>query len=661
MNRQGAPSGAAGLRASVRLGLLALTCIAMATNLSGCSDDTDEKKDAGSGEIDGGPSDGGDATIVDGVTADAQTALDGQVGDTLVGVDTGGSKQVLTVRSLKYSEDLHGVWGSAADDVWWVGSGGRLLHDNGQVLAPRDSGTTRDLHAVWGLHANDVWFAGDGVLLQWDGIKLWDRTPDDHKETIFRGAHAPSDGSTMFFAGSGGTVLRYLPAKDKLMQEQTGSGLEIHDIWAEGPGLVWAVGGSGQALKLSGGSWSSTSMPGAGNRILTAIDGHKSRMYAVGDEGYVAATDVDLKSWNKEESNDPPPERDLRGVWAVSEKEAWAIGVKGALLHKTGKNWGRTDIDGAYMKTRSFNDVWGISGSEPVGWAVGDGGAGLHFIDGKWNDYKAETTGHLMSVAALDDGRVAICGASGLLLVAKDAKSPFVDLGAPVTAADLLDVADDGQGGLLAVGKGGVVVAVAADGAMSATVPDASGGKDLTGVALVGGKALVVGAGGLAMVLDGDTWTAEITGVQYNWRAVASAGGQAWAVGDNGQIRMRAKDGKWSEEKSGTLVPLNRLIAWGDGEAVAVGDNGVVLTRGGGKWNKNAFQQAALFLYGITRTGDGTIVAVGWGGTLVVGKGETFKKVESGLFNILRDVAWTTAGTVAVGYKGGIYQVAEKL
>ncbi len=45
----------------------------------------------------------------------------------------------------------------------------------------------------------------------------------------------------------------------------------------------------------------------------------------------------------------------------------------------------------------------------------------------------------------------------------------------------------------------------------------------------------------------------------------------------------------------------------------------------------------------------------------MVGKGETFKKVESGLFNILRDVAWTTAGTVAVGYKGGIYQVAEKL
>ena len=265
-----------------------------------------------------------------------------------------------------------------------------------------------------------------------------------------------------------------------------------------------------------------------------------------------------------------------------------------------------------------------------------------------------------MSVAALSDGRLAMCGSSGLLMVAKDAKSPFVDLGAPVTATDLLDVADDGKGGLLAVGKGGVVVAVGADGAMTATVPGASGGKDLTGIVLVDGKALAVGKGGLAMILKGGSWSAEVTGVQYNWRAVASTDGQAWVVGDNGQIRMRAKDGKWSEEKSGTLVPLNRVIAWGKGEAVAVGDNGLVLLRAGGKW-KSVFQEAALFLYGLTRKGDGTIVAVGWGGTLVVGQGEAFKKVESGLFNVLRDVAWTAAGTVAVGYKGGLYQVAEKL
>ena len=657
MKRHGAAMGAAGLRASTRLGLLAL----LIAGLAMACGNGDEDEDSGNGGTD---SDGADVSDgsggADGSASDGGALADGQVIDVAKGVDTGSSKQVLTVRSLKFEDDLHGVWGSSADDVWWVGKGGRILHDNGMVLAPRHSGTDKDLYAVWGLDANNVWFVGDGVLLQWDGKKLWDRTPDDHKDTLFRAAHGPKDGSTLFVAGSGGTVLRYLPAKDTLMQEATGSGIEIHGIWAEGAGIVWAVGASGQALKLSGGSWSTTTMLGAGNRILNGIDGFKGRMYAVGDEGYVAATDPDLKSWNKEETNDPPPERDLRGVWAVSDKEAWAIGVKGALMHKTGKNWNRTDIDGAYMKTRSFNHVWGVGGSDGPAWAVGDGGAGLLFSEGQWLDYKAETTAHLMSIAALDDGRLVACGNSGLLLVAADAKSEFVDLGAPVTATDLLDVASDGKGGLIAVGKGGVVIAVTADGAMSASVPAASGGKNLTGVALVGGKPLAVGMGGLAMILDGGAWQAETTGVQWNWRAIGSAGGEAWVVGDNGQIRMRDASGKWSEDKSGTLLPLNRVVAWGKGEAAAVGDNGLLLIRSGGKW-KSAFQEAALFLYGVTRRDDGTVIAVGWGGTLVVGQGETFKKVESGLFNVLRDIAWTPAGTVAVGYKGGVYQVAEKL
>ncbi len=400
-------------------------------------------------------------------------------------------------------------------------------------------------------------------------------------------------------------------------------------------------------------------MPKAGNRKLNGIDGFKSRMYAVGEGGYVAATDPDDKTWQKEESNDPPPERDLRGVWAVSAKEAWAIGVKGALMHKTGKSWGRTDIDGAYMKTRTFNDIWGLSKQGP-GWAVGDGGAGLLFKEGKWLDYKAETTAHLTAVVALKDGRIAACGKSGLLLIAKDADSPFVDVGAPVTATDLNDVADDGKGGVIAVGKGGLVVHIDSEGAVTTSVPKASAGKELTGVTLVEGVPLAVGLQGVVMRKDGDDWQAEVTGAQWNWRSVASTSGKAWAVGDNGQIRMRDASGKWSEEKSGTFTPLRRVIAWGDAEAAAVGDNGVVLLRSKGAW-KSVFEFGGLFLYGVTRRADGTIIAVGFGGNLIVGKDGTFKKVETGLYNILSDIASTKDGTVAVGFKGGVYQVAENL
>ena len=197
-------------------------------------------------------------------------------------------------------------------------------------------------------------------------------------------------------------------------------------------------------------------------------------------------------------------------------------------------------------------------------------------------------------------------------------------------------------------------------GAMSASVPAATGGKDLTGVAMVGGKALAVGVQGVVMALEGGTWKTENTGVQWNWRSVAGAGAQAWAVGDNGQIRARSAAGKWSEEKSGTLAPLRRVVAWSADEAVAVGDNGIVLARKGGAW-KSAYEEGSLFLYGVTRKADGTVIGVGFGGNLVVGKDGVFKKVESGLFNILTDIASTADGTVAVGFKGGVYQVAENL
>lgn len=640
-------------RWSAGWGLAALCALALA-----CSPDDGDKEDADSGAQDAGAQTDGDAAVAEVLGGDGAGQDAGDAG--AVGLDTGPKSEVLTARALKFGENMNGVWGSGPTDIWWVGDKGRILHDNGAVLAPRDSGTKANLHAVWGVAPDNVWFVGDGVTLQYNGVAIVDRTPEANKKTVFYAAHGSKDGQTLLFGGSGGAVLRYVPSKNTLMAEETGSQLEIHGMYAESAGIVWAMGTSGQALKLSGGSWSSTTMPKAGNRVVRDIDGVGSRMYAVGEEGYVAATDPIDKTWAAGVSNDPQS-RDLRGIWAVDDKEAWAVGVKGALIHFMGTKWNFTDIDGTYMKTRTFNAIWGKAGDPAVGYAVGEAGAGLRFEGGKWLDYKAETTAHLLSVAALDDGRVAAVGHSGLLLVAPSATEDFVSLGVAVTGADLHDVASDGVGGLWAVGKAGVVVRVAKDGTASVSVPPAAAGKDLQGVAaLGGGKAIAVGQGGTALIYDGSGWQAESTGVQWNWRSVATTGGKAWVVGEKGAIAMRDAAGKWTSETSGVLIDLNRVVAWGDGEAVAVGDNGLVLARGGGGWQA-AFEEAALFLYGVTRRDDGLVIAVGWGGTLVVGQGAKFKKIESGLFNVLRDVVATKAGTVAVGYKGGIYQVAGKL
>ena len=643
------------LLASVLLAAAAAMC-------SGCSDEPPSAGDAGGGNDAAADAGGGDVGAVGDVGTSGDGGTSGDAGATDTGGGNNGGK--LVARSLKFSDDLNAVWGSSQDDVWWAGDDGRVLHFNGKILVPRDSGTDKDLHGVWGRGPDDVWFAGDSVILWFDGSKFYDRTPKDLVKPMFRAVHAPADGSTLLIAGEEGLVYRVLD-DGTLHQEKTNSGAKVYGLYAVSAGIVWGVGAGGQALRLSGGTWSETTMPkssGIVHAITGAVLEGKTRLMAVGEGGYVAATEDG--TWKASLSSDPKS-RDLRAVWAVSGKEAWALGVDGALVHMVGANesakWNFQDIDGTYMKTATFNAVWGVSkdGKAVFAHAVGDDGAGLTYKDGKWLDMRAETTAHILSIAALADGRMVATGADGLLLVAKDGKSGFVDLGAAVTGATMHDAAGDGPaGGFWAVGDGGVIVHASKAGGTDVMVPSGAENRALRGIAdLGGGKALAVGDVGTALAWDGSKWVVESTGVQHNLRSVAAAGGKAWAVGELGTI-LRREGGKWAKESAGELTNLHRIIAWGDGEAAAVGDNGVVLVRGpDGKWKK-VFEKPALFLYGIDRAADGTLIAVGWKGTCVIGKGSKFEAIESGLPNVLRDVAAGKDGTVAVGHKGGVYQVS---
>jgi hypothetical protein len=632
--------------------------ITAAMFLGACSEPPTTGEDAGTGV----GADADDSGTIDDGGGDPDGAA-ANTGADATGDSGGGTTNKLEARSLRFKEDMHAVWGTSAEDVWWAGAKGRVLHFNGSILVPRDSGTDKDLHGVWGRSSSDVWFAGKGVILHYNNGKFFNRTPKNLTEPFFRTVHAPADGSTVVIAGNDGLVMRVLD-DGTLHKEATNSGVKVYGLFAVNAGVIWGMGSGGQALRLSGGTWSETTMP-SGNGIIAGITGAqlegKTRLMAVGELGYVAATESG--TWKSSLSSDPKS-RDLRGVWAVSGKEAWAVGVNGALVHMVGASesakWNVQDIDGTYMKTATFNAVWGISKDSEVTFAhaVGDDGAGLTYSKGKWLDFRAETTAHVLSVTALPDGRMIASGASGLLLSAKDGKSEFVDLGATVTGATIHDAASDGPaGGFWAVGDGGVVVHGAKSGGLDVMVPTGAAGKALRGVADLGaGKALVVGDVGTAMLWSGSSWTLEKTGVQHNLRSVAAAGGKAWAVGELGTV-LRREAGKWAKESAGELTNLHRVVAWGDGEAAAVGDNGVVLVRDkAGKWSK-VFEKPALFLYGIDRTSDGTLIAVGWKGTCVVGKAGKFTAIESGLPNVLRDVAASKDGVVAVGHKGGIYQL----
>jgi hypothetical protein len=74
------------------------------------------------------------------------------------------------------TNNLYGVWGADAYNVFAVGATGTILRWNGTAWAPLTSGTTLRLYAVSGSAANNVFAVGEiGTALRWNG-STWSPT-----------------------------------------------------------------------------------------------------------------------------------------------------------------------------------------------------------------------------------------------------------------------------------------------------------------------------------------------------------------------------------------------------------------------------------------------------------------------------------------------------
>lgn len=627
--------------------------------------------------------DAGSTVDVASDTTSADSGGDGISSGDVSSDSDAGPPSLLSARSLRFTEDMTAAWGSDREDVWWVGKGGRVLHWNGKTLTPRDIGTHKDLYGVWGRSASEVYVVGDGVILRWDGSSWHDETPDT--PSLLRSVHVPFDKSAVVACGDGGVILRRnepgVGLSGKWSAEDTGSKINLNGIWAQNASQIWAVGDQGRALKLSGGLWAETDMPGATSRVMRAISGSADgHLFACGDSGYLAVTD-DSNTWQHTLANDGDSPRDLHGIWGRSATDAWAIGSSGALLHLSGKKWQVVDIAGTYMKSASFLGLFGAddSNGEPFGYAVGVGGAGLTFSaaqpdspddaakSDRWLDFVAETQADLKAVQNGDGDALIACGTGGVVLYASDPGAVFADLAAPVTGADIADCTLVGDTAWVVLPGGWVARGTGVGKLASATwnVSKISGAKTLNGISkFAGGALVIVGDGGFIAHSDNasSNWSSESSGVQFDLRSVSTAGEIAYAVGKYGVALRRDSSGKWSKESTGNLSTLSRVTAWGDGEAAAVSEEGVVLVRGAGvtgAW-KQVSETPGQLLYGIARRADGLLLAVGYAGTLVTGQSAgPFADHPKNVPNLLTGVACTSKGCIAVGQKGGIFHVAE--
>lgn len=345
--------------------------------------------------------------------ADASDAADAECSDD--GGDCGVPTSVCTAEWCPVDTHitderiaLSAVWGSSANDVWVVGSGGTALHWDGADWTTTSVGSLYSLYAIWGSGPNDVWAVSTpGAIYHTtgfvDGTAQWSRAPDiadagtdalsagkvaravwgTSASDVWIGGDAFSrKGASTSWGGFRSSVADG-GAGDAGAAWTSISNNHITSIWGSGPEDVWIVGPSSRGLQYGGSSAAHTdgTLADGGLPVWTAFDTQSTDVlyavwgsragdvWAVGEHGAIRHFAAGATRWSIVDS---PTTSTLRRVWGSSPSDVWGVGEDGTLLHYDGTKWSFATAAFDPLKTPDFLGVWG-SGPNDV-WAVGTRG-----------------------------------------------------------------------------------------------------------------------------------------------------------------------------------------------------------------------------------------------------------------------------------------------
>jgi photosystem II stability/assembly factor-like uncharacterized protein len=262
-----------------------------------------------------------------------------------------------------------------------------------------------------------------------------------------------------------------------------------------------------------------------------------------------------------------------------------AVGDRGTILRSDdGVTWTQVAVPLHVTLTAvAFAD-------DKQGWAVGHDGAILHTTDaGKtWNvqRFEPELNQALLGIVAVSADRAVVVGAFGVLMSTSDGGKTWADVDAPAILEEglhLNSIARLGTGELFAVGEIGLL-GISTDGVSweRLTLPYEG---SLFGVLAIGDKgAVVFGLRGNVLRTDdvrGGQWTAvDIGTVLSMFGGTVLADGGIVLVGGDGAIIHIAADGKVSQSQIEMPITslgggsLAAVTAWKDGLMI-VGEAGV--------------------------------------------------------------------------------------
>ncbi|RJQ78981.1 MAG: hypothetical protein C4519_11580 [Desulfobacteraceae bacterium] len=225
--------------------------------------------------------------------------------------------------------DLYGVFGISAADVYAVGRSGTILHYDGTGWSSMNSGTNHDIRSIWGdAPGNLIAVGADGLILKYDGNQ-WLPMPSATGHTL--NAVFGTSADNIFAVGEGGIILHF--DGGHWIPMNSGTTHALYDVWGTA-GVFFAVGAQGALLKFDGLQWSS--LPGATSHNVTSVWGSSAtRVYAAADaQGQILH--YDGAQWTVSTIAGEPS---LAAVWGAATDSVFAVGDKGGVFHYTGGEW----------------------------------------------------------------------------------------------------------------------------------------------------------------------------------------------------------------------------------------------------------------------------------------------------------------------------------
>ncbi len=427
------------------------------------------------------------------------------------------------------------------------GAGGTVLRCDDDEWSTIESGTDSQVLSLAARADNDILAVGGqydgstagfvGRLFTCDGFS-WTQVSLDQKLPRLRRIRREK-AESFLIVGDGGAAFRY--EDDQLKRLETRLRHDLHDavgipddtplLCGDG-GVVLvasakpeAVGGPAEeSLSRPTPAWSVLS-EAVSTRILRGLwAASDDQMYAVGDAG--TALCFQNGSWSDLEI---PGEVRLHSVWGTSSTNVYACGDESKIFHFDGEQWTLAydgGLDVALLAITGF-------GTHDI-FVVGDNGTALRYDGVHWHSTETGTRHELYDVWGLDGDHVLAVGGGGV--VARWNGEEWATFNAGVDE-DLFAVWGDRLDRIYAAGLSGRVVRF--DGHHFE--------KEFTGIrndlqAICGcrdGQVFAVGSRGVAPRFDGESWATEECGTDATLRAIALTERHVFAVGTGGLLLRR--------------------------------------------------------------------------------------------------------------------------